>query len=170
MWPFKKKKINCEDCGFLYSHSEFPRNRCYRGEKIFEFKEKPLGNGPGIMVAEVKNYPQFCNLYQKRIPGLTPEGHLEHKLYKGPGVTLSKWAIGIAIIATAISFYAANNRSPILGIERFDYYDGEKPKLEELNRKLSNGNYTILYTRDLNINAPGGLGDKHIVVLGKIKK
>lgn len=82
-------------------------------------------------------------------------------------------AISIVILILNIGVLAVNifgvpKHPPIYGLERFEYYDKQTKGIEEWSEKLSSGKYTILYMRDFGIATD--MGDKHIMVFGKIKK
>ena len=97
MLPFKKK-VRCTECGYLIDNSAFLS--CYRESLVSDpvaFIDKMAGTAKLF---------RRCKSYHKKIPGLTPEQHLEHYLYKGPGVNLSRWALFWSIIAVIISAIA----------------------------------------------------------------
>jgi hypothetical protein len=95
------KKVRCRDCGFLYP-STLPEDNCYRGEDIYSIRIEHLTKGVIGRIGTINDW-HFCHLYHEKIPGLTPEQHLEHKLYKGPGVSLSRWALFWSIVAVLVS-------------------------------------------------------------------
>lgn len=120
MWPFKLL-VKCIDCGYLIDDGHFAI-KCHRGENIvLEIrKEKSVYNfGPtsndavnhivndlvdnAVWAKISKDKPRQCYSYFKKIKGLMPAEHLEHQLYKGPGVSLSKRALFWSIIAVLIS-------------------------------------------------------------------
>ena len=93
------------------------------------------------------------------------------KKIKLPEVSTKRFntiTVFLNILLLVATFYASKPHA-IYGIERVSYYDKQTEILEELNKKLSSGKYTMLYFRDLNINVPN-YGDEHIVMLGKIEK
>ena len=102
MWPLKSRNVKCVECGYLVVH-ENDYHECLRGQ-INKFK-----NRSGIRnekLENAKNIPRFCEYYFKKMPGLTPEQHLEHQLYKGPGVNLSRWALFWSVLAVLVSIGA----------------------------------------------------------------
>lgn len=88
MWPFEKK-IKCENCGYLTDEGSL-RVSCFRQREMQNFMN-------------VEFLPRICKLYHKKVAGLTPEQLLEHQLYKGPGVSLSRWALFWSIVAIFLS-------------------------------------------------------------------
>lgn len=94
---------------------------------------------------------------------------LTSKQYYWLTVWIGIITILINIGVSALNYFKIAKHPPIYEIERIAYYDAETQKLNELNKKLNSGKYTLLYFRDLNINAPN-FGDEHIVMLGKIEK
>lgn len=98
MWPFK---VRCSDCGFMY-----PNERCLKGcgiNRITTSVKKVGTKIEAISRQETINSMIKCPMYLKKIYGLTPEQHLEHKLYKGPGVSISRWALFWSIVAVLVS-------------------------------------------------------------------
>lgn len=100
MWPFKRSG-RCKDCGFMYENERCFVN--YEANRL-SITIKKIGTA---LEAKSKTRTVYelikCPMYIKKIPGLTHEQHLEHKLYKGPGVNISRWALVVSIIAIFIS-------------------------------------------------------------------
>lgn len=104
MWPFKRL-VKCVDCGYLINGDYGTKPRCHRNQEIYSVTIEQSNDGKcATGVIGSPSDLRLCRSYQKKIEGLTPAGHLEHQLYKGPGVSLSKWALVISMIALLKSF------------------------------------------------------------------
>ena len=123
MWPFRRL-VKCVNCGYLVDDSHY-NIKCYRGENIILEIHKKKGlykfnatsnDNVNHIINDLtedhvwrkisKDKPRQCCSYFKKIKGLTSEQHLEHQLYKGPGVSISRWALFWSVVAVLISLGA----------------------------------------------------------------
>ena len=107
------KKVRCADCGYLIEidtdsqglkfEGVIIKLKCFRGRKLYSSENVSMNQ---TLINSEKTLPKVCKYFKKKIPGLTPEQHLEQELNKEPERKFSKFALKISCVSAFISFVA----------------------------------------------------------------